>query len=184
MADEQANSAPAFEPTEKELTEAQLELAIGKAMADKDLKLVISLARDLDKLTKANASAKQEEKLAALIDITTKVRKAVEKLIDGLVAGKELDLADGLWITWDFEAVREVGINPSVRLVKTTKTRKSSGTGGGQRFSIGWKDLLEKHGGSPYKDSGLTCQQKWDESSEKNSRYQVRMAMLKLDGQV
>ena len=183
MVDETTNST-----TVAVLTEAELEASIEAAMKAKDLKLVISLARDLDKLTKANASAKQDEKLAALIDITTKVRKAVEKLIDGFTAdkagAKEFELADGLWIAWDFEAVREVGINPSVRLVKTAKTRKSSSTGGGQRFSIGWKELLEKYGGSPYKDSGLTCQQKWDESSEKNSRYQVRMAMLKLDGQV
>ena len=184
MADEQANSASAFEPTEKELTEAQLELAIGKAMADKDLKLVISLARDLDKLTKANASAKQDEKLKALMSITTTVRKAVEKLIDDKVKAGELDLADGLWITWDFEAVREVGINPSVRLVKTTKTRKSSGTGGGQRFSAGYKELLEKHGSTQYKDTDQTCQQVWDADTGKNSRYQVRVAMLKLDGQL
>ena len=120
----------------------------------------------------------------ALVSITTTVRKAVEKLIDDKVKAGELDLADGLWITWDFEAVREVGINPSVRLVKTAKTRKSSGTGGGQRFSIGWKDLLSKYGSEMYKDSGLTCMEKWNESAEKNSRYQVRMAMLKLDGQV
>ncbi len=178
MTDEQANGAPG-----RVMNEGELEGAISKAMADKDLKLVISLARDLDKLTKANASAKQEEKLVALVSITTTVRKAVEKLIDGLVADKKLDLADGLWITWDFEAVREVGINPSVRLIKTAKTRKSGG-GGGKRFDATWKELLEKYGGSPYKDSGLTCQQAWDADTGKNSRFQVRVAMLKLDGQV
>lgn len=178
MAEAQANGVPVAV-----LTEAELEANISKAMADKDLKLVISLARDLDKLTKANASAKQDEKLKALISITNTVRKAVEKLIDDKVKAGELDLADGLWVSWDFQEVRDQGINPSVRLIRTAKTRKSGG-GGGRRFDTGWKELLERHGGSPYKDSGQTCQQKWDESSEKNSRYQVRMAMLKLDGQV
>ena len=183
MPQEQDLGAMAEEVVIANLSEADLETAINKAMADKDLKQVMNLARALDKLIKANANTKQEEKLAALIDITTIVRKAIEKLIDDKVKAGELDLADGLWVTWDFEAAREVGINPSVRLIKTAKTRKSGG-GGGKRFDATWKELLEKYGGSPYKDSGLTCQQAWDADTGKNSRFQVRVAMLKLDGQV
>ena len=59
--------------------------------------------------------------------------------------------------------------------------RSGSSGGGGKKFDISTDDMLSRHGQNEYKD-GLTFQQAYESSTDKNWRYAIRQKLLKLEG--
>jgi hypothetical protein len=129
----------------------------------------------------------------------TEVDEFANKLLE--LEGTELDKADGVWYSNDFGA--ESGHATSIRLMKgATKAKepkapgeKAVSTGGGvQKYSVKTEELLSELGDmvlgngeggtikAPEAYAGKTVKQAQDESTDKNYRYQLRVALLKYKG--
>jgi len=182
MADEQANADVSAETTETptaqpELTEDQLMAELETALASKDFKAVAAASRKLDTYQKTKDKAELAEKTAALDKMSDKVKQAIMKAVDPLVKAGDLDAADGVWFSFDFGEKA-----PVVRLMKTApRQARAGGGGGGKKFDISTDDMLAKHGQEQFND-GLTFQQAYESSTDKNWRYNIRQQLLKLEG--
>ena len=169
---ESAVATPAAEPTE-----AELMAALESALKSKDFKAVAAASRKLDQAVKAKEKAELEVKRAALDAMIDKVKAAVVKAVKPLVDSGELDAADGIWFSHDFGEA-----TPVVRLMKTApRAVRAGGGGGGKKFDISTDDMLSRHGTEEYKD-GLTFQQAYESSTDKNWRYAIRQKLLKVEG--
>ena len=156
-------------------TQAQL-LAEMKAATDKgDWKAVSKISSEIARVVASQEKAERDAKLALIAQLTTKVKGTIDKVVNRLVDSKELDGCDGVWYSYDFGEKLTI-----CRLLKSTPRAKGTG-GGGKKFSITTKELLEKYGSEVMDvNSGETYQQIWDASTEGNSRYNVRVKLLKL----
>ena len=168
-----AEEAPAEvkEPTEEELM-AELETAL----KSKDFKAVAAASRKIDGIQKAKEKAELDAKRAALEAIGEKVKAAISKAVKPLVESGDLDAADGIWYSYDFGEQA-----PVVRLMKTQPRAVRAGGGGGKRFDVSTDEMLSRHGAEEYKD-GLTFQQAYESSTDKNWRYAIRQKLLKKEG--
>ena len=83
-------------------TEAALMAELEKALASKDFKAVAAASRKLDQAVKAKEKAELDVKRAALDTISDKVKSAIMKAVKPLVDSEELDVADGIWFSFDF----------------------------------------------------------------------------------
>lgn len=168
------------ETTEKplaELSETELMTQIGAASKAGDFKAVAKIASALVKYQKAKEQTELEAKQKALEAIRAKVHKAIVKALQPMIDAGELDQADGIWYTNDFELKLA-----TCRLIKSqTKARTGGGGGGGKKFDASTTSLLEKYGSQDYKD-GQTFSQAYEANTDKNWRYAIRNALLKLDG--
>ena len=170
--DEPTTAEVAVAPTEEELT-AELE----KALASKDFKQVAAVSRKIDQTIKAKEKAELEAKRAVLDQMAEKVKSTITGAVKKLVDSGELDAADGIWYSYDFGEQA-----PVVRLMKSApRAARAGGGGGGKKFDISTDDMLSKHGTEEYKD-GLTFQQAYESSTDKNWRYAIRQKLLKLEG--
>ena len=132
----------------------------------------------------------------------TEVDEFADKLL--ALAGTELDKADGVWYANDFSA--ESGHAKSIRLMKgqakaASKGPKAEGekatstaTGAGQKYSVKTEELMTELGdmilgdgsngtikaGAAY--AGKTVKAAQEESTDKNWRYGLRVALLKFKG--
>lgn len=129
----------------------------------------------------------------------TEVDEFANKLLE--LEGTELDKADGVWYANDFGA--ESGHATSIRLMKgqakTAKEPKAQGEkttapSAGQKYSVKTEDLLAELGdmilgdgengtikaGAAY--AGKSVKQAQEESTDKNWRYGLRVALLKYKG--
>lgn len=181
MADEQQQDTaePVVEQVVAEPTEAELMAELEAALKSKDFKAVAAASRKLDQSVKATEKAELEVKRAALDAMIGKVKDAITKAVKPLVDSGELDAADGIWYSYDFGEAA-----PVVRLMKTQPRAARAGTGGGgggKKFDISTDDMLSRHGQEEYKD-GLTFQQAYESSTDKNWRYAIRQKLLKLEG--
>lgn len=157
--------------------EADLMAELEEALASKDFKAVAAASRKLDQSVKAKEKAELDAKRAALDAMVDKVKGAIAKAIKPMVDSGDLDAADGIWYSYDFGEQA-----PTVRLTKTApKAARAGGGGGGKKFDIGTDDMLARHGQEEYKD-GLTFQQAYESSTDKNLRYAIRQKLLKLEG--
>jgi len=173
IAQAEANAEAAkVEPTEAELM-AELEAAL----KSKDFKAVAAASRKLDQSVKAKEKAELEVKRAALDAMTDEVKAAIMKGVKPLVDSGKLDAADGIWYSYDFGEQA-----PTVRLMKSApKAARAGGGGGGKKFDISTDNMLTRHGQEEYKD-GLSFQQAYESSTDKNWRYAIRQKLLKLEG--
>ena len=185
MADEQqADVVPVYKNAEgqdtatpPEPTEAELMASLEAALKSKDFKAVAAASRKLDQAVKAKEKAELEVKRAALDAMTEDVKGAIVKAVKPLVDSGKLDAADGIWFSYDFGEKA-----PVVRLMKTQpRAARAGGGGGGKKFDISTDDMLGRHGAEEYKD-GLTFQQAYESSTDKNWRYAIRQKLLKLEG--
>lgn len=176
MADEQG--AVALE--EKPKSEAELMQDMNKAVASGDYKAVAKVAQELVKFQKSKEAAELAAKLKVLEEKTDTVKSVISKALAKLVESGELDAADGIWYANDFGEKLV-----TCRLVKTAARKASTGTGGGggKKYSISTKELLEKFGNDEYKD-GLSFQSAWDSNDDKNYRYGIRETLLKRNGDI
>lgn len=178
----------------------QLLNAIGEAYASKNMKLMGQLSKLYTKKEGEEEKAKKDALLAELISVTQETLATFHKLAEELEASGKLEGADGIWFAYDFGAIREKGINPSCRLVKSG--RKASGEGGGGKSSYianpaKSADLLAQVGGSVMfaedtsvtidkveqtMPAGTTFKEAYDYSTNGGWRNRVRMALLKEAG--
>ena len=166
-------TAPAPEPTEAELM-AELEAAL----KSKNFKAVAAASRKLDTAVKAKEKAELDEKRKALDAMIDAVKEAITKAVKPLVDSGKLDAADGIWYSYDFGEQA-----PVVRLMKSQPKARTStcGGGGGKKFDVSTDDMLARHGQEEFKD-GLTLQQAYESSTDKNWRFAIRKQLLKKEG--
>jgi len=160
------------------LTQEQLMSQLQTALTAGDYKAVASVSRQIDQRVRAGEKAELESKKAELDAMCEGVKDVLMGAITPLVESGQLDKADGVWLSYDFGEQA-----PTVRLMKTTTRAPRAGGGGtGKKFDISTEDMLAKHGGEPYKDSGKTFREAYDSNTDKNFRYAIRNALLKLEG--
>lgn len=162
---------------QKPKTEAELKAELDKAYKSGDWKAISKVAGEIAKFEKdkeAEARAKLEKELETL---TAEIKTAIDKAVQPFIDSKKLDSADGIWYDRDFGDKLT-----SCRVTKKAVRKSSGGGGGGKKFDVSTEDLLKKYGDKEYKD-GKTYQAVHDGSTDRNVRYQVRLALLKLDGQ-
>ena len=183
MADTKVEPKPKEQPkavvstTAPVVSEKSLIADIKAAIEAGNYKLVGLKSQELVKFQRTQEQVEQEAKQAALLAITTEVKVAIDAAVKRLVDAKKLDLADGVWYSADFGDK-----STSCRLLKVAPKAIRTGSGGkGKKFSIGTDDMLKKHGHIEYKD-GQTFQQAYDADQDKNKRYAIREALLKVEG--
>jgi len=184
MVEEQVNTEAVIAQAEAnagavkvEPTEAELMAELEAALKSKDFKAVAAASRKLDQSVKAKEKAELEVKRAALDAMIDKVKSAISKAVKPLVDSGELDVADGIWYSFDFGEQA-----PAVRLMKSApKAARAGGGGEGKKFDISTDDMLTRHGAEEYKE-GLSFQQAYESSTDKNWRYAIRQKLLKIEG--
>ena len=159
-----------------EPTEAELMAALETALKSKDFKAVTAASRKLDTAVKAKEKAELDEKRKALDAMSEQVKAAISKVVKPLVDSGKLDAADGIWYSYNFSEEA-----PTVRLMVSQSRARTPGKGGGKKYDISTEDMLAKHGQEEYKD-GITLQQAYESSTDKNLRYTVRKTLLKKEG--
>ena len=161
-----------------EPTEAELMAELEAALKSKDFKAVAAASRKLDSAVKAKEKAELDIKRAALDAMIEDVKAAIQKAVKPLVDSGKLDVADGIWYSYDFGEQA-----PTVRLMKSAPKAARSGStgGGGKKFDVSTDDMLTRHGAEEYKE-GLSFQQAYESSTDKNWRYAIRQKLLKIEG--
>lgn len=162
---------PVHEPTE-----AELKAELKKAYESGDFKAIAAVARKIDTAVKAKEKTELEAKHKALDAIKDKVANAISAAVKKLVDSGQLDAAEGIWYSYDFGEA-----TPVIRLMRTAPKAARSSGGGGKKFNVSTEDMLAKHSTEEYKE-GLTFQQGWESSTDKNFRYAIRLKLLKLEG--
>ena len=161
------------------VSEEQLMTELEAALKSKDFKAVATASRKLDQAVKAKEKAELDAKRAALDAMIEDVKSVISKAVKPLVDSGKLDAADGIWYSYDFGEQA-----PVLRLMKTAPRASRAGTGGGgggRKFDISTDDMLSRHGAEEYKD-GMTFQQAYESSTDKNWRYAIRQKLLKAEG--
>ena len=128
---------------EKVLSHGELEKAFQDAAKKGDYKLVRELAKKLEESEKAQATAERDIKLKALADTTLKVKQAIDKVVQKFVDAKDLDIADGVWYSYDFGEELT-----TCRLMKSAPRKAGTGSSTGSYISRPEKssELLAKVG--------------------------------------
>ncbi len=165
------------EPEVVEMTEDQLMAELEAALKSKDFKAVAAASRKLDQAVKAKEKAEKDAARELEQAVATEVQATILKALKPLVDSGKLDPYDGIWYSQDFGEP-----TPTTRLLKTApRAARSGGGGGGKKFDISTDDMLTRHGQEQYKD-GLSFQQAYESSTDKNWRYAIRQKLLKLEG--
>lgn len=159
-------------------TREELEMQLGQALAAKDYSAVAKVSAKLSRFQADIDKAEREAKEKALADITNRVKSAIEGALKRFIDRGDLNGADGVWYSYDFGDTLS-----TCRVLKptATKTVRHSNGGAGKKFDVKTEDMLTRHGAEVWKD-GITYQAQWDSSTEKNNRFGVRTALLKLEG--
>ena len=179
----------------------ELQQAIGKAWEDKDMKLMGQLSKLYTKGEAEAEKTKRASLLQELIQTTQTVSQRITTLIDELVETGILDGAEGVWYAQDFGEIKEKGINPSCRLVKSRGGAKSEG---GVSVKSSYKaglpsseDMLKQVGEEVYFEedttvtidkveqtmpAGMTYKEAYEFSTNGGWRNRVRMALGKKAG--
>lgn len=161
-------------------TKDQLLVDLKAALNTGDFKAVAKVSRDIDKIVQGEEKAEKEAKVAALVGITEDVRKALDKAADKFIEALDpatLEAMDGIWYARDFEEALT-----TCRITKGSAKKSGGSGGGGKKFTISTSELMQKHGSELMGDSGKTFQEAYDEDTGGNSRYKVRMKLLKAEG--
>lgn len=158
--------------TMEQLTK-QLKVAIDAG----DFKAVGQLAKRVAQLQAGEEKIAVEKRQRALAELTGKVMKAITKTIAGFAEELEKAGADGVWFSQD-----NVEKLTDCRLIKRKVRVAGAGTGGGgKRYSVSTNELLEKYGSNDSGD-GVSFKDKWEATTDKNERYQIRVKLIKLAG--
>ena len=168
-----------WSPNPPETTEEELMAQLQDALATRDFKAVAVASNRLNTAVKAMEKALLEKKQKALDAMADKVKSAITLAIEPLLDSGELESADGVWYSYDFGEKA-----PVVRLMRTQPKgggERKGGGGGGKKFDISTDEMLEKHGEEEFKN-GLTLNQAYESSSDKNLRFSIRKKLLKLEG--
>jgi hypothetical protein len=182
----------------------QIKAEMQTALASGDMKALGNLSKEFTNVQKAGEKAELDAKQAALKEKWSAVYDDLFSndadnpgMLRAMVDEGELDVADGVWIAWDFGAKEEKGLNPSLKFFKKAQKAagEASGTthvGTGKKFAS-TAELLKEHGSelaTGMKDkegndiaAGRTWQEVYDASKgDGNAVYRVRMALAKALG--
>ena len=179
----------------------QLLEAIGGAYTAKDMKLMATLSKLYTKKESEAEKAKKDALLAELIAVTAETLASMTKTVDDMVEAGRLEGAEGIWFAYDFGAIREKGINPSCRLIKTSRKSGGGGESSGKSSYVAnpakSADLLAQVGENVMFEAdttvtidkvektmpaGTTFKEAYDYSTNGGWRNRVRMALLKEAG--
>ena len=148
------------------------------AMSANDWKLVSQVSRKIDQIQKTAEKAELEAKRAELEAMQSEVGDAIMAAVEPMITSGQLDKADGIWFSYDFGEQK-----PTVRLMKTaTRAARTGGGGTGKKFDVSTDDMLARHGNEAYKNTEQTFKAAYDSNTDKNWRYGIRNALLKLEG--
>ena len=171
---EQPKAAPVTAPV---VSEKSLMASLDAALKAGNFKAVAQVSQELVKYQRTQEQAALEAKTKALVAVEVEVKTAIQAVVKKLIDAKRLDIADGVWYTQDFGTTlvtcRLVAVAP--------KAPRSGNGGGGKKFAVGTAELLQKHGNIEYKD-GQSFQAAYDSDPDKNKRYAIREALLKMEG--
>ena len=146
-----------------------------------DFKAVGQLAKQIAGKQAADEKTATEKRQTVLVELTAKVMKAIAKTIAPFADEMAEKGADGVWYTLD-NVAKETDCRLIKRKVRTGST--GGGGGGGQRYAISTTDLLAKYGnelvGGEGAMAGMTYNDAWASTTEKNPRYQLRVKLIKL----
>lgn len=174
---------------------------IGQAYSKKDMKLMAQLSKLYTKAEATEEKSKKDALLAELIAVTAETAEGINAFVESLVEAGKLEGADGVWFALDFGAIREKGINPSCKLIKSTRKATGEGTSTGKSSYVAnpakSAELLDKVGGNVMfseetlvtidkveqtMPAGTTFKAAYDHSTNGGWRNRVRMALLKEAG--
>jgi hypothetical protein len=162
-------------------TEADLKADMAAAVKSGDWKAIAKIAREIDQLQTAKDKAERDAKLAVLTSTGEKVKAAIMKALKPFVDSNELEIAEGVFFSWDFGDANL----QTIRLMKNQPKAKtaSAGSGAGKKFDITTKELLEKYGSQVMNvETGETYQAAYDATTDGNKRFGIRNKLLKLNG--
>jgi hypothetical protein len=149
-----------------------------EAMASGDMAAVMKIAGEAKKAMSEAEKAELEAKKGLIDELTGKLTKELERLVERF--GKQIVELVGeqkAIIQFSWQATSEEA--PVVKITKSAAKRSGGGGGPAQKFDIGTEELLAKYGNKEYKD-GKSFQQAWDESTDKNHRFNIRKKLIKL----
>jgi hypothetical protein len=191
-------SVAVVKPTKEELL-AKLQ----QVMAAGDFRQIAKIGAELAAFQRSQESAEREAKEKAILSVVQNFRKAFEEWADAYIKDTdEMDLADGIWIKWEFEDPRAVGVNPEVKLLKGKSAAKQAGTATkssgstGKVFNVKTEDMFAEVEGKVFgngeagtikaadKFTGKSPAEAYAESTDGNWRYQIRVALLKATGRM
>lgn len=182
----QAPAQPEVKAEAEVLDKAHLMADMQKATAANDWKLVSKVASQIARMVATEEKAALDAKQKAVETLGIKVKDFITKAIKPMIDKGELDEADGVWYSMDFGDEMKDGIRPTgIRLLKSAAkvAKGAGGGGGGKKYDVKTEELLTQHGGKVMnEETGQTFQEAYDASTEGNSRYQVRVKLLKLAG--
>lgn len=191
-------------------------MLLANAYELRDYDAMANIGLERKKREKAIEQAKRDAAVAALSATVTMVRTTLTSVIRLMVSGEaptkvqlkdinnvlagltgtELDEADGVWFTFDFESKEETGINPQCRLIKAVAKAKSKT--GSPKVANGLPStevMIAQYGDQPYPDAGqdrsiagavtklpvdLTFKQAYELSTNGNWRFTVRKKVAEL----
>lgn len=159
--------------------QAKLLAELTQAQADGDWKLLATKAKALADYQAKLEALELDAKQSKLVAIAQQISLDVQKLVEQYALDGKLDQAECICFDWDVASPTSE-LNVSLLRHKAS-TRKASTTGYGKQFAETTLSLLEVHGTEAYNDK-LTYQQKWDSSTDKNSRYAVRKKLTEKYG--
>lgn len=162
------------EVRDKKTLMAEMKVALDKG----DFKAVTKLSQEISKIQAATEKSEVDAKVKAAEVLTLDVKAVIDEAVAGLVKSGKLDNMDGVWYVQDFGEKLT-----TCRLVKSAPRKAGTGGGAAKKFDVATADLLAKHGSKVIdQESGKTFQQAYDEDTDGNSRYKVRVKLLKLEG--
>jgi len=161
-----------------QLSQQELEAQLREAMQKGDMATVVKIASQLNKASKTKDAAELEAKKAQITDLAEKVKAGFVGLIDrfgadivALVGEKKAIIN----LSWSYEEQL-----PTVKIVKGSSTvRKTGGGGNPQKFDMKTEDMLATFGSQEYKD-GVSFNDAWAATTDKNVRYAIRKKLIKL----
>ena len=184
------NDPVSQEPAAPQVIEptAEQKQQLAEALANGDYKTVTAISKAIaaeqgkaEKAKREEAKKQDEEKRKLLEDTTTLVKadliEHIRMLIDTVPNMDKADLVSFKWVIADDPETAECKLFKAA----SRPAGKREGGGGGKKYGVDTKDLLEKYGDDEYKD-GQTFKQAWEADSSGNARYKVRVALLKKDG--
>jgi hypothetical protein len=159
------------------MTQEELMAKLQEALTAGDFKAVARISKEIAAAQAESEKAEKERTANERIALVESIRKAFKVFLKDYKESIGSVYGDGLWCAWNPDNQE----NPlEVRITKKT-ARAGGGGGGGKKFAITTEELLTKQGSAEYKE-GVTCQEAFDSDTAGNSRYRVRVKMLKLEG--
>lgn len=160
-------------------TKKQLLAEMKTATDAGDWKAVGKISSEIARTVATDEKAEKDAKLAVVNELTVEVKGIFDTIVARLNAEHKLDACDGVWYSSDFGEKLT-----TCRLLKGAARKSGGGSGGGKKFNITTHELLTKHGSETVKmgDKEMTFNEAYAADTGGNSRYKVRMKLLKVEG--